>query len=111
MAFFLRVANQFICPVFKHGSMAEFEFGLQRVINFPSDRMQSERTYLLKTLAGCPNQPEKINRLLNITILEENANFSENDVFLIFSMLSGGSAGYKTLFHFLKDNWDIIKIK
>lgn len=69
--------------------MEEWEFGLQRVINFPSSRKQSERTYLLKTLAGCPNQREKILRLLNITILEENANFTENDIFLIFGMLSG----------------------
>lgn len=91
--------------------MSEFEFGLQRVINFPSDRMQSERTYLLKTLAGCPNQPDKIIRLLNVTILEENGNFSENDAFLIFNMLSGGSAGYKTLLQFVQDNWDTIKAK
>lgn len=83
------VANQYICPVFKWGTMEEWEFGLQRVINFPSSRKQSERTYLLKTLAGCPNHREKILRLLNITILEQNANFTENDIFLIFSMLSG----------------------
>jgi aminopeptidase N len=84
-----RVANQYICPVFKHGSMKEWEFGLQRVINFPSTRKQSERTYLLKTLAGCPNQREKILRLLNSMIMEENSNFSENDILLTFSMLSG----------------------
>ena len=84
---------------------------MQRVINFPSFRTQSERTYLLKTLAGCPNQKEKILRLLNITILEENGNFTENDIFLIFNMLAGSSNGYTTLLNFLSDNWDNIKMK
>lgn len=60
-----RVANEFICPVFKWGTKNEWEFGLQRVINFPqnnSERKQNERTYLLKTLAGCPKDEEKIER-------------------------------------------------
>lgn len=107
------VSNQFICPVFKWGTLEEWEFGLQRVINFPPSRKQSERTYLLKTLAGCPIKQgkEKIERLLNITILQENGNFTENDLFLIFSMLSGGSSGYTTLFNFLQENWDQIKKK
>jgi aminopeptidase N len=91
--------------------MEEWKFGLNRVINFPTDRKQNERTYLLKTLAGCPNQREKILYLLNITILQENENFSENDILLIFSMLSGGSTGYSTLFSFLQEHWDTIKIK
>lgn len=103
--------NQYLCPVFKWGSLEEWSFGLQRVISFPSNRRQSERTYLLKTLASCPTQPEKIIKLLNITILEENGNFTENDIFLIFNMLSGNSAGYGNLFIFLKDNWDTIKMK
>ncbi|KAM7360043.1 aminopeptidase N isoform 1-T2 [Cochliomyia hominivorax] len=103
------VPNQFICPVFKWGTIDEWEFGLDRVINFPKNRIQSERTYLLKTLAGCPVQHEKINRLLNITILESNSNFTENDIFLIFNMLTGGSSGYTTLFNFLSNNWNIIK--
>ncbi|XP_059611895.1 aminopeptidase N [Phlebotomus argentipes] len=103
------VENQYICPVFKWGTREEWEFGLQRVINFPKERKQSERTYLLKNLAGCPAQTEKIERLLNITILEENGNFTENDIFLIFSMLSGGSNGYTTLFNFLSNNWDTIR--
>jgi hypothetical protein len=42
--------------------MEEWEFGLQRVIRFPSGRRQTERHYLLKTLAGCPRQEEKIER-------------------------------------------------
>uniref|UniRef100_A0A1B0CUZ0 Putative protease m1 zinc metalloprotease n=1 Tax=Lutzomyia longipalpis TaxID=7200 RepID=A0A1B0CUZ0_LUTLO len=85
------VENQYICPVFKWGTQEEWEFGLER------------------NLAGCPAQTEKIERLLNITILESNGNFSENDISLIFSMLSGGSNGYTTLFHFLSNNWDTIK--
>ncbi|XP_037027645.1 aminopeptidase N [Bradysia coprophila] len=103
------VSNQYICPVFKWGTQEEWEFGLQRVINFPSSRKQSERTYLLKCLVSCPMQSSKIERLLNITILEENGNFTENDIFLEFNMLSGGSNGYLTLFNFLSDNWDLIR--
>jgi len=102
------VANQYICPVFKWGTMQEWEFGLKRVINFPESRKQSERTYLLKTLAGCPNQKEKVERLLNIIILEQNGNFTENDIFLVFNMLTGGSTGYRTLFTFLKDHWELL---
>ncbi|KAG7187593.1 hypothetical protein KM043_016661 [Ampulex compressa] len=106
------VANEFICPVFKWGTKEEWEFGLQRVINFPQnspERKQNERTYLLKTLAGCPMDPCKIERLLNVTILDQNGNFSDADIHLIFSMLTGGAAGYHTLFNFLADHWDTIK--
>ncbi|CAB3239534.1 unnamed protein product [Arctia plantaginis] len=103
------LANQYICPVFRWGTQKEWEFGLQRVINFPSSRKQSERTYLLKTLAGCPETEAKIVKILNVTMLEGNGNFSETDMFLIFSMLTGSSAGYTTLFHFLSNNWDVLK--
>lgn len=103
------VPNQYICPVFKWGSQEEWEFGLMRVINLPATRKQNERTYLLKTLASCPIQEAKIERLLNVTILEENGNFTENDIFLVFNMLSGGSSGYKTLFNFLSNNWVVLK--
>lgn len=106
------VANEFICPVFKWGSIKEWEFGLQRVINFPRhslERKQNERTYLLKTLAGCPKDPYKIERLLNVTILEENDNFTNSDIRLIFSMMTSGAGGYTTLFKFLNDHWDTIK--
>lgn len=108
---YYRVANQYICPVFKSGTQEEWEFGLQRVINFPESRVKSERTYLLKTLAGCPVQASKINRLLNITVLEDNGNFTDNDISLIFKMLSGGSSGYMALFEFLQKNWDTIKLR
>ncbi|XP_047528651.1 aminopeptidase N [Vanessa atalanta] len=104
-------SNQYICPVFKWGTQKEWDFGLQRVINFPPSRKQSERTYLLKTLAGCPVDEYKVQKLLNITVLEGNGNFTETDLFLIFSMLTGNSQGYTALFHFLNDNWDVLKEK
>ncbi|KAF7394582.1 hypothetical protein HZH66_007756 [Vespula vulgaris] len=106
------VANEFICPVYKWGTIDEWEFGLQRVINFPQnslERKQNERTYLLKTLAGCPKDTYKIQRLLNITILDQNDNFTDSDIQLIFNMLTGGVAGYTTLFNFLTEHWDTIK--
>ncbi|KAK4881226.1 hypothetical protein RN001_004545 [Aquatica leii] len=103
------VANQYICPVFKWGSIEEWEFGLQRVVNFPLSRKQSERTYLLKTLAGCPVDSWKIEKILNITILEQNGNFTDNDIYLIFSMLTGSSSGYTTLFNYLSKNWNALK--
>ncbi|GJQ74272.1 hypothetical protein Trydic_g19171 [Trypoxylus dichotomus] len=105
------VANQFICPVFQWGTKEEWEFGLRRVINFPPSRKQNERTYLLKTLAGCPSDSWKIEKLLNITILESNGNFTDNDISLIFSMLTGGARGYTTLFYFLEKNWFTVKTK
>lgn len=69
-----RVANEFLCPVFKWGTDDEWEFGLQRVINFPKTslaRKQNERTYLLKTLAGCPKDANKIERYIH----EDACNF------------------------------------
>ncbi|XP_076169474.1 aminopeptidase N isoform X2 [Ptiloglossa arizonensis] len=106
------VANEVLCPVFKWGTDAEWEFGLQRVINFPQnspERKQNERTYLLKSLAGCPQDTNKIERLLNVTILDQNGNFTDSDIHLIFTMLTGGTAGYTTLFNFLNDHWDTVK--
>ncbi|XP_023943502.2 aminopeptidase N [Bicyclus anynana] len=103
--------NLYICPVFKWGTQKEWNFGLQRVISFPPSRKQSERTFLLKTLAGCPIEEFKIEKLLNITLLEGNGNFTETDLLLIFSMLTGSSQGYTTLFHFLSNNWEVLKEK
>nr|CAH7750129.1 unnamed protein product [Callosobruchus chinensis] len=103
------VPNQYICPVFKWGTMEEWQFGLQRVLNFPSFRKQNERTYLLKTLAGCPNAPDKIEKLLNVAVLEKNVNFSDNDIYLLFSMISTNANGYNTTFEFLRKNWNNIK--
>ncbi|KOC69113.1 Aminopeptidase N [Habropoda laboriosa] len=106
------VANEFICPVFKWGTEEEWEFGLHRVINFPQnspERKRNERTYLLKSLAGCPKDTYKIERLLNVTILHQNENFTDLDIHLIFVTLSSGATGYTTLYNFLADNWDIVK--
>uniref|UniRef100_A0A1A9VNN8 Aminopeptidase n=1 Tax=Glossina austeni TaxID=7395 RepID=A0A1A9VNN8_GLOAU len=103
--------NNYICIIFKWGTIEEWEFGLERVITFPKNRTRSERTFLLKTLAGCPVQPNKIIRLLNITILEGNGNFTDNDILLIFNMLSGGSVGYETLYNFLYENWSEVRRK
>ncbi|XP_059049686.1 aminopeptidase N [Achroia grisella] len=105
------ISNQYICPVFAWGSRKEWQFGLQRVINFPPSRKQSERTYLLKTLAGCPNTNDKIFRLLEVAVLEGNGNFTETDLFLIFSMLTGSPVGYTSLFTFLCSNWAVLKEK
>ncbi|XP_020279836.1 aminopeptidase N isoform X2 [Pseudomyrmex gracilis] len=106
------VANEFLCPVFKWGTDDEWEFGLQRVINFPKTslaRKQNERTYLLKTLAGCPKDTNKIERLLQVTVLDQNENFTDADIHLIFSMLTGSATGYKTLFNFLHEHWYTVK--
>ncbi|XP_011688674.1 PREDICTED: aminopeptidase N [Wasmannia auropunctata] len=106
------VANQFLCPVFKWGTDEEWEFGLQRVINFPKTslvRKQNERTYLLKTLAGCPKDGKKIQRLLQVAVLNRNENFTDADIHLIFSMLTGSATGYETLFSFLYSHWYTVK--
>ncbi|XP_024941271.1 aminopeptidase N isoform X3 [Cephus cinctus] len=106
------VSNEFICPVFKWGTKEEWEFGLQRVINFPKnslERKQSERTYLLKTLAGCTRDLLSIEKLLNMTLLEENSHFTNSDIQLVLSMLTGSAGGYLTLYHFLKQNWNVLK--
>ncbi|XP_046740953.1 aminopeptidase N [Diprion similis] len=108
------VAHEFICPVFKWGTDDEWDFGLKRVINFPlnsPERNKSERTYLLKTLAGCPKDASKIKKLLAETILGKNSDFTDADIHLIFSMLTGSATGYTTLFNFLSENWDEIKLK
>lgn len=91
--------------------MREWDFALHRVINFPPSRKQSERTYLLKTLAGCPTDATKIKKLLNITLMEGNGNFTETDLFLIFSMLTGSSDGYTTLLGYLSENFQFLKEK
>ncbi|CAK1599113.1 unnamed protein product [Parnassius mnemosyne] len=105
------VSDRYLCPVFRWGTQEEWNFGLQRVINFPPSRKQSERTYLLKTLSGCCEDKYKLTRLLNITLLEENGNFTERDIFLINNMFSDEPVGHTTLLHFIDDNWNIIKQK
>ncbi|XP_043862599.1 glutamyl aminopeptidase-like [Drosophila santomea] len=100
--------NEFMCPMFKWGSMKEWMFGLDRVREFPKSRLQSDRTFLLKMLAGCPAQQDKIIFLLELAILKNVSIFSDNDKILIISMVSSRSMGYTTLFDFLSNNWDSI---
>ncbi|XP_069676743.1 aminopeptidase N-like isoform X2 [Periplaneta americana] len=103
------VPESAICTVFQWGTMEEWEFGLQRLVQLPASRKQSERHYLLKTLASCPRQEEKVERILNITLLEGNDNFTEADARLVLSMMSGSANGYTTLLNFLSRNWDDLK--
>ncbi|XP_039233335.1 aminopeptidase N isoform X2 [Drosophila yakuba] len=100
--------NEFMCPMFKWGSMKEWMFGLDRVREFPKSRLQSDRTFLLKMLAGCPAQRDKIVILLELAILKNVSIFSDNDKILIINMVSSRSMGYTTLFDFLSNNWDSI---
>lgn len=48
-------------------------------------------------------------RLLQVTVLDQNENFTDADIHLIFSMLTGGATGYRTLFNFLHHNWYTVK--
>jgi hypothetical protein len=103
------VPESYICTVFQWGTMEEWEFGLQRFIHLPAYRKQFERSYLLKTLAGCPRQEEKVDRILYITLLEDSDNFTDSDVRLVLNMLTGSSTGYTTLFKFLSQNWEELR--
>ncbi|XP_052855315.1 aminopeptidase N [Drosophila gunungcola] len=105
------VPNEFICPVFKWGSLKEWMFGLERISQFPKLRLQSDRTFLLKMLAGCPSQREKIEYLLDLAILKNTSFFSENDQILIVNMVSTQSIGYRTLLDFLSSNWAYVHQK
>lgn len=44
-----------------------------------------------------------------MAVLDQNENFTDADIHLIFSMLTGGATGYKTLFNFLHQNWYTVK--
>lgn len=48
--------------MFSHGTPEEWEFGMQRLVNFPSNRSISERIFLLKSLAGCSRDPDQYER-------------------------------------------------
>ena len=48
-------------------------------------------------------------RILYITLLEDNDNFTDSDVRLVLNMLTGGSTGYTTLLRFLSQNWDELR--
>lgn len=57
-----RVSRSYLCSVFLWGSQKQWEFGLERVLNFPANRSQSERDFLFRTLAGCPQDPVRIRK-------------------------------------------------
>jgi len=44
-----------------------------------------------------------------VAVLNQNENFTDADIHLIFSMLTGSATGYKTLFNFLLDHWYTVK--
>lgn len=44
-----------------------------------------------------------------MAVLDQNENFTDPDIHLIFSMLSGSATGYKTLFSFLLEHWYAVK--
>ncbi|CAH1118995.1 unnamed protein product [Phaedon cochleariae] len=103
--------QSYLCPVFKWGTLKEWNLGLERVLQFPATGKSEDRFYLLKNLAGCSVDSQKIEKMLNITVLEQNGNFTDEDISLIFDMLTAGADGYKSLFSFLRNNWDIVKVR
>lgn len=44
-----------------------------------------------------------------MAVLDQNENFTDADIHLIFSMLTGGATGYRTLFNFLHQHWYTVK--
>lgn len=62
MCCLVRLAGSLLCSVFSHGTPEEWEFGMQRLVNFPSNRSTSERIFLLKSLAGCSRDPDQYER-------------------------------------------------
>lgn len=44
-----------------------------------------------------------------MAIIDRNVNFTDADIHLIFTMLTGQTNGYTSLFKFLNDNWDTVK--
>ncbi|KAL1140873.1 hypothetical protein AAG570_000801 [Ranatra chinensis] len=107
------IASSHLCPVMAWGNFEEWQFALNRLLNFPSNRSRSERNFLLKTVTGCPHDPRKYEALFNKTFLDENYShiFTDEDKFIILSAVSGESIGYTTLFNFLKSNWEILREK
>ncbi|CAB0001387.1 unnamed protein product, partial [Nesidiocoris tenuis] len=56
---FCRIASSHLCPVMAWGNYDEWQFALERLKNFPTNRSKAERTFLMKTVAGCPHDPKK----------------------------------------------------
>ncbi|XP_050337748.1 aminopeptidase N [Bactrocera neohumeralis] len=109
--FGIRIENLHICPILRWGTMKEWILILNYVINFPENGIKSERTFLLKSLVGCPLQENKIHHLLNLTLLQNNSVFSSGDLFIIIRTLAKEPVGYKTLFEVLSNNFMEIKVR
>ncbi|XP_054279501.1 aminopeptidase N-like [Macrosteles quadrilineatus] len=105
------LAGSLLCSVFSHGTPEEWEFGIQRLLNFPTNRSSQERTFLLKSLAGCSREPDQYERVLNVTLLQDvtNQTFSEADKFATLTAMSEDVTGCTALFNFLSENWKILK--
>lgn len=100
--------DSLMCCLFQWGEDKEFEFGVQRLLHFPESRQRAERAYLLRVLAGCPRAATRKERLMNITLLENNGTFSDEDQMLVLQMVSARGAD---LLNFLDVNWDKLKAK
>nr|XP_036229920.1 aminopeptidase N isoform X2 [Bactrocera oleae]XP_036229921.1 aminopeptidase N isoform X2 [Bactrocera oleae] len=109
--FGIRIENLHICPILRWGTMKEWELILNYVLHFPENGIKSERTFLLKSVAGCPLQENKIHQLLNLTLLQNNPLFSNGDLYIIIRTLAKESVGYQTLFEVLSYNFMEINVR
>ncbi|KAH8270161.1 hypothetical protein KR018_005007 [Drosophila ironensis] len=100
--------REFMCPVFKWGSMEEWMLGFKLIDQLSKYHLQSDRVFLVKMLAGCPSQFEKIHYLLEITMINNSSTLTETDLILIINMMSTEPAGYTTLLHFISENWTFL---
>lgn len=88
--------------------MNDWILGLEQILLFPKSRIQSDRTFLLKMLAGCPSQPEKIHYLLEFAMIRNISYMKETDVSLILNVLGTETIGFSTLLNFIIENWDFV---
>ncbi|XP_034234742.1 thyrotropin-releasing hormone-degrading ectoenzyme-like [Thrips palmi] len=100
--------DSLMCCLFQWGEDKEFEFGVQRLLHFPESRQRTERAFLLRVLSGCPRAANRKQRILNITMLENNGTFSEEDQRLVLQMVSTRGSD---LLNFLDANWDQLKAR
>ncbi|KAF6206437.1 hypothetical protein GE061_017670 [Apolygus lucorum] len=104
------IATSHLCPVMAWGNYDEWQFALERLKQFPTNRSKAERTFLMKTVSGCPHDPKKYEMLLNLTFMNRKNNvFSDEDRYIVLSAIAGESIGYTSLFNFLKSNWNDLK--
>ncbi|XP_059490234.1 aminopeptidase N [Neocloeon triangulifer] len=106
------VPSRVFCPVFAFGSKEEWNFGFERLGHLTGAKASADRNFLLKTLAGCPRDPAKIEKLLTASLLSKGTKgepFSESDIRLILGEISGRHAGFTELFRFLKTHWKQLK--